>query len=684
MLLAACGGGGGGGGGPGGGITTPPPPTTPTPAPTPTPTPTPPLTPANLDVSLTPSLPPSTAGRASDCLDCTPRSGGRSLYGAWSVAELNTAPRILAGVGFGATFLRNAWMVVDNKNNLDGADDTFQLSLKATDAGAIRDGTFRFGGSSGWYRDGLGQMRAIGAAEGVGQPLYLHHLDTALSGSLDYVQLAQYRYQPITGGPTEHVYLVFGDNLSAMAMPLSGVATYEGQTRGTYSDRRNQLVYSMVGDVGVRVNLGSGLVQGKASNFRYMTDTGVVVDAPTIQLTPSGGGAPVTAKLDASIDFTAAIGNAGTLFRPDYRQSISSGSAWLTLSGVTVYGDVNGGFYGPGLTPDELGLAYALKYDEHVWSGGALLGRTSFTPTAPSAFEVVGANVDLATPRTYTPVAGCVYAICSPSARTYGATAVLRSVDSSAVITGGLLPSGLTITVTPDMATPSNPSYLISHSQMGGYAGAFTNIQTTLNDGLVKDIVAPASTFQTGPTGQARAADNLYLFDLTSEIGGVLDYVQGAAFERELAGKGLQIGFMTYGAPTPVAEMPTSSSATYVGRTRGMMDGFASSGHIAMTANFGTGVVAGQANDFRLASLTDGQLGLDPSLGFKFEGVITGASFTGPATAVGGAMFPTGVVAGTFYGAGANAAKEVGLTYDFGGGTNARFMMGVGALRRVP
>jgi hypothetical protein len=137
-------------------------------------------------------------------------------------------------------------------------------------------------------------------------------------------------------------------------------------------------------------------------------------------------------------------------------------------------------------------------------------------------------------------------------------------------------------------------------------------------------------------------------------------------------------GFYVLGYQTPINAMPTSGSATYLGKTNGSTfspsgpgQGLFISGDASVTVNFGTNAVSGSLTNMTVVAPGGNQPWNDVSL----SGALTGATFSGTtaATSAGGGNLSlkasaTGTMSGAVFGP---AAQNVGAVWTLFDGTSA-------------
>jgi hypothetical protein len=173
---------------------------------------------------------------------------------------------------------------------------------------------------------------ALGTGKSSGGPyrFYLFDLSSALSGSLDHVQLL--KFETTAGVPQTHTaYMAFGNRTPASSIPTSGSASYAGGTRGSYATGSD--LYSTASDLSLSVNFASNTVTGAATNFRFMAPaTGALIAAPVV----------------ADFSFNGALATDRSAF-----------DAVVTAAAPFTSGRVQGQFFGPtGGGPEEAGVSY--------------------------------------------------------------------------------------------------------------------------------------------------------------------------------------------------------------------------------------------------------------------------------------------------------------------------------------
>jgi hypothetical protein len=203
--------------------------------------------------------------------------------------------------------------------------------------------------------DALGSLSGTQASQsGLIANFALFNVASALSGSLDYVQIAAYDRQTVAGA--EDAFIVYGRQTNPADMPTTGSATYKGGTRGLYITSAGE-TFQTSSDISMSANFASGAISGSTANFRVI----------------NSGGTMVSRNEDLNLSFNASITAGSPVF---------SGSASSTLStaagGLGLTGNVEGSFFGAaGQAPDEAGLVYKLgtPITGNFLIGGAALGK---------------------------------------------------------------------------------------------------------------------------------------------------------------------------------------------------------------------------------------------------------------------------------------------------------------------
>ncbi len=331
-LLTACSGGGGGGGGIATGPSTPS-------------TPSGPLTPAT---PYSPGAAPAST-RPTGCITavCLTVSGGfagpstqvllsgSTITSAIDNSQSQTLVNVVVNPGSTSATTDDSYTV---KYNLHGTTYTqvFSNPVARTDALGNLAGT---------------QVTSSGLVNNFA----LFNVASALSGSLDYVQIAAYDRSTLTGA--EDVFIVYGRQTSPADMPTSGSATYKGGTRGLYITTAGETLQT-ASDITMSTNFASGAISGSTANFRVMNIT---------------TGALVARNEDLNFAFNANITSGSPVFSGTASSSLSTGAGGLGLSG-----NVEGAFFGAaGQAPDEAGLVYKLgtPLTTNFLMGGAALGK---------------------------------------------------------------------------------------------------------------------------------------------------------------------------------------------------------------------------------------------------------------------------------------------------------------------
>ncbi|HVZ29706.1 MAG TPA: transferrin-binding protein-like solute binding protein [Asticcacaulis sp.] len=184
----------------------------------------------------------------------------------------------------------------------------------------------------------------------------LFNVASALSGSLDYVQIAAYDRQTLAGAGAEDAFIVYGRQTAVADMPTSGTATYKGGTRGLYITTAGE-TFQTASDLTLSANFGTGAVSGSTANFRVINSAGTLT----------------ARNEDLNLSFNANIGAGSARFSGAAASTLSTAAGGLGLTGT-----VEGTFYGAaGQAPDEAGLVYKLgtPISGNFMLGGAALGK---------------------------------------------------------------------------------------------------------------------------------------------------------------------------------------------------------------------------------------------------------------------------------------------------------------------
>ncbi|MBI1686822.1 transferrin-binding protein-like solute binding protein [Caulobacter hibisci] len=641
-LVAACGG-GGGGGGPSTGVTTPTPP-----PPTVTPTP-----PAPVPVN---GMPVSDCAARPTALSCGARTAVALLGG---FVRRDTSP--VAGAA--PTYQLSATAVSGNGASFSsgdptvGGDETITLNAATSSATLKSFGPTFVGGS-----DALGgyTQRDLGN----GQRLRIYNLNQGSTPSLDYVLLT--RFDGLWEG-TDGVggakisapivlYGAFGQTASLSRGTYRGTASYAGQTRGLVISGGTDL--DTRSDLAVNLNLETGYLSGRTSNFQVLGSNGVVA-APAQPL---------------DFVFTATL--AGW----------SGGTAASTFSGVargapgtdsTLRGMVEGAFYGAaGGQAEEIAFAYNL---------GSNLDSSSATTRI---IGVGGAGLTAAMATSLPAEASCATApgqiACATSALTLSGASTSTTASSSTATDRRIDAAGsaISVTFTPgDPTTTTDDRYTVRYGP-SGYESTYQGL-STVNDGL--------SSYRRAVQTVGGRGEALYLMDINNVFASSLDYVQLVSFERDL-GTSAQLAFLNVGAQTAASSMPTTGTGKFEGETRGTLflgqgSGlYTTASDIEMTANFATGAVSGSTFNFRTRDQSGNLNTLANNPDFTFSASIASgtSTFSGSATQSGfggGAQPMTGTVQGGFYGPG---AAEAGLAYSLQSSSGNAWMQGAAVLGRKP
>lgn len=302
-VVTAC----GGGGGPSVGVVTPPPP----PA-----LPTPPGPPAGSSASAVVWIGPSVAVTA----------GG----GTTPVRHIDNVAS-------------NISVVYDSQGTTSTADDRYTVRYG-------HDGYERTFANFTQTSDRLGAYRASVQLVGSnGEAMYVMDIGNVFANSLDYVQMVSFeRDTDVTHA--QLAYLTVGQQTPRAAMPTTGTARFEGETRGLVSPSLTSL-YGTVSDIQMTANFATGALSGSTSNFR------------TQSLTTSNA----TLGNDANFTFSGSI-TSGTA-------NFAGTASAASFGGPGMSGTVQGTFFGP--NADEVGLAYDLNMStSNAWMQGvAVMGR---------------------------------------------------------------------------------------------------------------------------------------------------------------------------------------------------------------------------------------------------------------------------------------------------------------------
>lgn len=223
-----------------------------------------------------------------------------------------------------------------------------------------------------------------------------------------------------------------------------------------------------------------------------------------------------------------------------------------------------------------------------------------------------------------------------------------------------------TITVTPDY---EKGTYTISN--LWGSA-AFAGVQAQQTPEPGKTVIHLDSASGTSPYNRLTLFNNLVAGRGTNEPTLQFRYLSfGQWVRRDSDSSGAlrqRYATVLYGAPTALADMPRTGSASYGLWVTGAMaisNGYSLGGDGTLDANFATGRLT-----TRLNLTGDGSLGAVVSVG-RFDGTASlggsGAGFQGQLTSSSSAL--TGNFTGSFYGP---DAAEVGYTFSLRGPVAAR------------
>ncbi|MDC7683983.1 hypothetical protein PQU92_11900 [Asticcacaulis sp. BYS171W] len=503
----------------------------------------------------------------------------------------------------------------------------------------------------------------------------LIYATTSESGSLDYV------LPYMLSNTMTQIYGIAGRETGVFSPAMqTGTALYAGTAFGTYGTPTSG--GTAQGRLRMDVNFGTGVLEGGIVDFVTSSSTPIVLD----------------------FLFTGSLNNSNGRF---------TGSALARQSGSALVGNVYGSFYGPsGQKPDEVGLSYYLTSATYqltltgVAVGGAASAAAPLPPPPPTATPPVSPPPPPPPPPSPpppplpgTPVPGsdatCAKSKCLTGKTYFNGPSTLIQVRNanpgSATPIAGTRIDNLSnmvhVMIDPgSSASESDDVYSVRY-MIGGnsYERNFsvlvpvTNVLGTLKVALLAD----------GST------DSFFLVDLDSALAGAADYVQLAAFSREVGSTGAELGFITFGRLTDAKDMPTTGSATYVGQTRGIYvtttgEVFDTASAIDMTANFGTGKVTGLASNFKLMNGSGNLVTRPEKLDFLYSADINSgtATFSGTAFSAfpgsAGGLGITGQVEGAFFGPKDKPPAAAGLTYKLGVPVTGSFMSGGAVLGPKP
>lgn len=303
--------------------------------------------------------------------------------------------------------------------------------------------------------------------------------------------------------------------------------------------------------------------------------------------------------------------------------------------------------------------------------GGPVAQNPTPTPTQPTPVPMPPATV--AGDCTGSP--GQIACLTTTTALT-GPSASLTIVGTSTSSTLQNTTPGVSVTITP-FSTPSttDDAYVVSFVAGGvNYSQAF---------GITRAASDPLGAYRTVNTATA----NFFVFDLNTALGGSLDYVQLAAYDRAVGGNGAELGFIAFGRQTAAADMPTTGTARFTGASRGVyissgQDFFTTRSDVTMDANFGTGSVTGSASNFRFMTQNGVLATRSERPDFTFSASIAAGTprFSGSATSAG--LGISGGVEGAFFGGAGRTPEEAGFTYRLGTPGSGAFLYGGAVLGR--
>lgn len=654
--LTACGGGGGGGGG--GEVYTPLPPTPPPPPPPPAPPPPPP--------------PPAGIGSS----DCATKP---------SAIACATSPLTLAGAtAYTVTGLASAFKADDLNTNAT-------VTLSAGSSGTAGDETYRVvyklnGQTYDFEVGGTGESfttygfptRRPACTNPVNCPasVNLIYAATAESGDLDYV------LPYMLSNLSTQIYGVGGRETGPLTPSMqTGTALYAGSAFGS-----------------VATPTSSGIAQGRLRmdvNFATGAIDGAIVDFST----------PVSTPIVLDFLFTGSLNNASGRF---------TGSALARQAGSSLVGNVFGSFYGiSGQKPDEVGLSYYLASPTYqvtltgVAVGGATTTAAALPPPPPTATPPVSPPPPPPPSPPPPPVpptppgsspgssATCAKAKCLTGKTYFNGPSTLIQVRNANPGVATPIAGTRIDTVTANTylmidpkgtASESDDIYSVKYMNGGNvYERNFSLLRPVSNVlGSLK-----VAAFADGYT------DSFFLVDLDSVLAQAADYVQIAAFSREIVPTGAELAFITFGRLTDAKDMPTSGTASYAGQTRGIYvtsggDVFDTASSIDMTANFGTGKISGLASNFKLMNSSGNLVTRSEKLDFLYSADINSGTATFSGTAISafptsaGGLGITGQVEGAFFGPKDAPPAAAGLTYKLGVPVTGSFMSGGAVLEPKP
>ncbi len=448
----------------------------------------------------------------------------------------------------------------------------------------------------------------------------------------------------------------FPSTLPERYVDATGIARFRGQTAGYFYDV-DKRIYRTTSNVNIEVNLTQSRLNAIIGNTSLNADS-PDPDLNTFFRPPNGSWFDFT--------FNAPINSAAMTF-----QGTTSTSGNADFGAMT--GPVSGMFFGaPGAAPDELGFTFSLAN----------------APANARYWGVGAADHDLA-PRPFLTPMTTVNMGRGPSVMVGGAgVGIFGTRGAGSSITAATL-----LNVSPDVWASFSPGATMSF-QDDAWTLRYAAGGVTF-DGAFSFFAMPSYTVS--PTtyssflGQRNNVEHYNIgFDLGPSLAGALDNVFLVSVRGDNFETNQNIGYMVFGTQAAVADMPTTGSATFAGKTRGVyLDAtgqlFQTRSDLGMTASFGTGAINGSATGFSASGDMFPGFSSDV-LDFTFAGAInSGAStFTANAASTAGGIGLTGNVQGAFYGAPGAAPDEVGLAYQLGSPGGGRFMAGGGLMAKQP
>lgn len=309
--------------------------------------------------------------------------------------------------------------------------------------------------------------------------------------------------------------------------------------------------------------------------------------------------------------------------------------------------------------------------------GAAIGGLATTTQTGPNSSDLktilsTGAQTALTQPQIIpAPVAGLA---------DYGSAAVSALTVSATAVTGNSNPSSSSYYYAFNVFDIT-PTYTNTFAYSGGGV-----ILADISGG---DSLAPYALMTENPTDAIRVystsgfvpnlSDVSYEFMLRdyANYSGLIYSTYGTWTRAVIsAATYMTFGAFSSGVPTPLAQMPSSGTATYSGGATGFLVAATGAGYnvasligtSALTANFGSGTISGSLafpgsnNQALIAATNGGMSGLTIALNStSFRG---GTSFTGSASTT-ALSNSSGSYSGAFYGA---SAAEVAGTAQVSGG----------------